>query len=141
MKSFDQKKFKLHARKKKCHLAIFQTGPGWLGTVSAALKNPSQDFKDSFCFGCRWFPTNAGRQNYRGSIFLRFNLVKQQCELALRFYVFSQDCAIKVNGKDTFSHLDTIFADQQWTLLQGAPLGGRRGEGGYHKCTSLITTI
>ena len=26
-------------------LAIFQIGPGWPCTVSAALKNPSQDFK------------------------------------------------------------------------------------------------
>ena len=34
-------------------LAIFQTGSGWPGTVSAALKNPSQDFKNSFCIGCR----------------------------------------------------------------------------------------
>ena len=28
--------------------AIFQTGPGWLCTVSSALKNPSQDFINSF---------------------------------------------------------------------------------------------
>ena len=48
---------------KSAILAIFQTGPGWPGTVSAALKNPSVDFKNSFCFGCRWFPGNTGRQN------------------------------------------------------------------------------
>jgi hypothetical protein len=33
--------------------AIFLTGLGWPSTVSAALKNPSQDFKNSFCIGCR----------------------------------------------------------------------------------------
>ena len=38
---------------KSAILAIFQTGPGWPCTVSAALKNPSQDFKNSFCIGCR----------------------------------------------------------------------------------------
>ena len=31
---------------KSAILAIFQTGPGWPCTVSAALKNPSQDFKN-----------------------------------------------------------------------------------------------
>ena len=29
-------------------LAIFQNGLGWLCPVSAALKNPSQEFKNSF---------------------------------------------------------------------------------------------
>ena len=38
---------------KSAILAIFQTGPEWPCTVSAALKNPSQDFKNYFCFGCR----------------------------------------------------------------------------------------
>ena len=38
---------------KSAILAIFQTGPGWPCTVSAALKNPSQVFKNSFCIGCR----------------------------------------------------------------------------------------
>ena len=33
-------------------LAIFQKGTGWSCPVSAALKNPSQDFKNSLCF---WF--------------------------------------------------------------------------------------
>ena len=61
---------------KSAILAIFQTGPGWPGTVSAALKNPSWEFKNSFCIGCRWIPSNAGRQNWRGPIFLRFYLVK-----------------------------------------------------------------
>ena len=36
---------------KSAILAIFPTGPGWPGTVSAALKNPSQDFKNYFCLG------------------------------------------------------------------------------------------
>ena len=38
---------------KSAILAIFQTGPGWMCTVSAALKNPSQDFKNSFYIACR----------------------------------------------------------------------------------------
>ena len=36
---------------KSAILAIFQTGPGWPCTVSAALKNPSQDFKIIFALG------------------------------------------------------------------------------------------
>ena len=32
-------------------LAIFQTGPGWPCTVSAALKNPSQISKIIFALG------------------------------------------------------------------------------------------
>ena len=35
-------------RLKSSILAIFQTGPGWPYTVSAALNNPSQDFKKNF---------------------------------------------------------------------------------------------
>ena len=31
--------------------AIFQNGLGWLCPVSAALKNPLQEFKNSFCLG------------------------------------------------------------------------------------------
>ena len=38
---------------KSAILAIFQTGPVWPGTVSAALKNLSQDFKNYFYIGCR----------------------------------------------------------------------------------------
>ena len=32
---------------KSAILSIFQTGPGWPSTVNEALKNPSQDFKNS----------------------------------------------------------------------------------------------
>ena len=46
---------------KSAILAIFQTGPWWPCTASAALKNPSQDFKNSFCIGYWWIPSNAGR--------------------------------------------------------------------------------
>ena len=35
---------------KSAILAIFQRGPGWPCPVSTALKNPSLDFKNSFCF-------------------------------------------------------------------------------------------
>jgi hypothetical protein len=38
---------------KSAILAILQTGLGWLCTVSAALMNPSQDFKKSFWIGFR----------------------------------------------------------------------------------------
>ena len=44
------------------------------------LKNPSQELKSSFCLGFLWIPKKTGRQNWRGPIFLRFNLVKLQCE-------------------------------------------------------------
>ena len=40
------------------------------------LNNPSQDFKNSFCLWFLWIFSNAGRQNWRGPVFLRFNLVK-----------------------------------------------------------------
>ena len=40
---------------KSAILAIFQTGPGWPCTVSAALKNPSQDFKILFALGADEF--------------------------------------------------------------------------------------
>ena len=36
---------------KSAILAIFQTGQGWLCTVSAAFKNPSRDFKNLFALG------------------------------------------------------------------------------------------
>ena len=42
-------------RSKSAILAIFQTGPLWLWTVSAALKNPSKDFKKYFCMGANEF--------------------------------------------------------------------------------------
>ena len=41
---------------KSAILAVFQKGLGWLCPVSAALKNPSQQFKNSFYFGCRIIP-------------------------------------------------------------------------------------
>ena len=43
------------------------------------FKNPSQELKISFCLGFLWIPKKTGRQNWRGPIFLRFNLVKKQC--------------------------------------------------------------
>ena len=47
MKLFDQQKIKLPA----AVLAIFQKEPGWPCPVIMALKNPSLDFKNYFCFG------------------------------------------------------------------------------------------
>ena len=46
---------------KSAILAIFQNGLGWLFPVSVALKNPSQEFKNSFCFGCRLIPRKTGK--------------------------------------------------------------------------------
>ena len=40
---------------KSAILAIFQRGPGWPCAVSAALKNPSVDLKNSFCIGADEF--------------------------------------------------------------------------------------
>ena len=58
IKAICPQKFKFHAGVKKCHLAIFQNGLGWLCPVSAVFKNPSQEFKKS-CFGCQLFPRKA----------------------------------------------------------------------------------
>ena len=49
-------KFWLCVGLKSAILTIFQNGLGWLCPVSAALKNPLQEFKNSFCFGCRLLP-------------------------------------------------------------------------------------
>ena len=46
---------------KSAILAIFQNGLGWPCPVSAALKNPSQEFKKYFCFGCRLIPRETGK--------------------------------------------------------------------------------
>ena len=53
-KTFGQKK-NLNSMQglKSAILAIFQRGPGWPCLVSAAVKNPSVDLKNSFCIGCR----------------------------------------------------------------------------------------
>ena len=51
MKSCDPKTCML----KSAILAVFQTGPGWPCTVSAALMNPSQDFKILFGLGADEF--------------------------------------------------------------------------------------
>jgi len=42
---------------KRAILAIFQTGPGWPGTINAALKNPSRISKILFAFGADEFLT------------------------------------------------------------------------------------
>jgi hypothetical protein len=48
---------------KSANLATFQTGPEWPCPISAALKNPSLDFKNYFCFGFLRIPSNAEWQN------------------------------------------------------------------------------
>jgi hypothetical protein len=40
------------------------------------FKNPSQEVKKSFCSVFLQIPRKTGRQNWRGPILLRFNLVK-----------------------------------------------------------------
>ena len=42
------------------------------------FKNPSQELKISFSLGFLWIPKKTGQHNWRGPIFLRFNLVKQR---------------------------------------------------------------
>ena len=60
---------------KSAILAISQKGPGRPCPVSAALKNPSQDFKNYFCFG--FYELLAMLEGKIGAPhFLRFNLVK-----------------------------------------------------------------
>ena len=41
--------------------------------------NTSQEFRNYFCLGFLWISRKTGWQNWRGPIFLRFNLVKYQC--------------------------------------------------------------
>ena len=40
------------------------------------LKNPLRKFKNSFCLGFLWIPWKTGRQNWRGPVFLKFDLIK-----------------------------------------------------------------
>jgi hypothetical protein len=46
---------------KSAILAICQNGLGWLCPVGAAIKNPLQESKNSFCFGCRLIPRKTGK--------------------------------------------------------------------------------
>ena len=62
MKSFGSKNFKLHAGVKKCHFDNLSDRAGMTGLVSTTLKNPLLDFKNYFCFGFLWIPSNVGRQ-------------------------------------------------------------------------------
>ena len=48
---------------KSAILAIFLNGPRWPCPVSVTIKNPSQELKNSFCFGFLWIPRKIGRQN------------------------------------------------------------------------------
>ena len=50
---------------KSAILAIFQTGPEWPSTVSAALKNPSQNFKNYFAYGADEFLAMPEGKNRR----------------------------------------------------------------------------
>ena len=47
-------------------LATSQNGLEWLCPVSAALKNPSQDFKKSFCCGCQLIPRKTEKVKIGG---------------------------------------------------------------------------
>ena len=46
---------------KSAILAIFQNRLGWLCPVSAAFKNPSQEFENPFYFGRPLIPKKAGK--------------------------------------------------------------------------------
>jgi hypothetical protein len=62
---------------KSAILAIFHDGLRWLCPVSAALKNPSQELKKSFCLGCRLIPRKTGRAYFKGSIWLNNSLYEK----------------------------------------------------------------
>ena len=40
------------------------------------LKNPSSDLENSFCLRFLWIPRKTGRQDWRGPIFLGFDLIE-----------------------------------------------------------------
>ena len=48
--------------------------------------NPSQEFKNYFCWGFLWIPTKTWRQNWRRPIFSRFNLVKYKCVIQISYH-------------------------------------------------------
>ena len=92
------------------------------------LKNPSYKLKKYFCLGFLWIPRQTGKQNWRGAIFLRFNLIEYQC-VARRT---SLDCfdekfinAVCVRGcpKKTSPGLEGLFnfhvqeAEMLWSYL------------------------
>ena len=74
------------------------------------LKNPSQDFKNYFCFGFLWSPSNAEWQNWRVPIFLRFNLVNWQCE------IHYPSICLK-NFENTFWHFAVFISKVYYILL------------------------
>ena len=115
--------FKLHAGVKKCPiLVIFQTGPGWPCTVSAALKNPSQDFKTLFALGADEFLAMLEGQIGEAPFFGGFDLVKEQCDTALLILGANFSTVdVKSDGyglSDIFGFLQMSF----WTLI-GLSLG------------------
>ena len=57
------------------------------------LKNPSHELKNSFCLGFLCIPRKAGRQNWRGPIFLRFDLI-EQCDSVLVQYFVKQNLSL-----------------------------------------------
>ena len=61
---------------KSAILAIFQNELGWLCPVSAALKNPSEEFKSSFCFGCRLNPYKDWKVKLERANFSKVQSVK-----------------------------------------------------------------
>ena len=58
-------------------LAIFQKGPGWPCPDISALKNPSRDFKNYFCFGLGFYEFLVMLEGkIRDPIFYKINMVK-----------------------------------------------------------------
>ena len=79
---------------KSANLATFQTGPEWPCPISAALKNPSLDFKNYFCFGFLRIPSNAGRQNQKGCCISAFKVQSGKilvCYSKIYFYPLCQE--------------------------------------------------
>ena len=76
MKSFGQKKIKFHARIKKCHFGIFSDR-----ALVRPSRIPHRVSKILFVYGSYGFLAML-EGKIRQTPFLRFNLVKKQCEQA-----------------------------------------------------------
>ena len=69
---------------KSAILAIFQksaNGLNWLCLVIPALKKPSVNSKNSFCFGFLWISGRPGWLNWKWLVSSSIRLLYTQCEL------------------------------------------------------------
>ena len=45
-----------------------------------------------FLLGFLWIPRKTGRQNWRGAIFLKFELIEEQCAIIFSIYIYIYIC-------------------------------------------------